>query len=99
MTAAIGRAGISLARDRKYLAVEMEAYAVMLATFRAEREGLVVRGISDLADDRKASTATSCNARRNTFPIGNDETAPAKLVQSGKRCCPELRSALGPELP
>jgi nucleoside phosphorylase len=42
-----------LSRDRKYVAIEMEAYGVMLAASRGETAGFVIRGLSDLADDRK----------------------------------------------
>jgi nucleoside phosphorylase len=44
-----------LSRDRKYLAVEMEAYGVLLGAHRCKTDGLVIRGISDLADERKAA--------------------------------------------
>jgi nucleoside phosphorylase len=40
-------------RDRKYVAVEMEAYGVLLGAHRGEVPGLVIRGISDLANERK----------------------------------------------
>lgn len=43
-------------RDRSYLAIDMESGGVLLAVYEAARatEGLVLRGISDFADERKA---------------------------------------------
>jgi nucleoside phosphorylase len=41
------------ARDRKYKAIEMEAAGVLAATYGQATETLIIRGISDLADDRK----------------------------------------------
>jgi len=43
-----------LNRDRKYLAVEMEAYGVMQSAFDTVESNLVIRGISDFCDDRKS---------------------------------------------
>ena len=40
-------------RDRKYLAIEMEAAGVLCATYGMSTETVIIRGISDLADDRK----------------------------------------------
>jgi nucleoside phosphorylase len=58
-----------LSRDRKYIAVEMEAYGVMLAAYRGETAGFVVRGVSDLADDRKSrmDAATDGGLRRQAM--------------------------------
>jgi nucleoside phosphorylase len=43
-------------RDRSYLTLDMESSGVLLAVYEAARttEGLVLRGVSDFADERKA---------------------------------------------
>jgi nucleoside phosphorylase len=72
-----------LKRDRKYIAVEMEAHGVMLAAHRSKTDSLVIRGISDLADERKAAMDSTGSGAFRRIAMRNAVRVFAALMREG----------------
>ena len=61
------------ARDRKYLAVEMEAAGLMAAGYKqaVAARTLVLRGVSDIADERKAALEDQSTGALRRYAVRN----------------------------
>ncbi|HBP21791.1 MAG TPA: hypothetical protein DEA08_28905 [Planctomycetes bacterium] len=81
-------------RDRKYLAIEMEAAGVVLAGFSTGTPTVVLRGISDLADSRKADLDAVGGGALRRYAMRNALHLLWGLMSSGIVARPEARPAV-----
>lgn len=58
-------------RDRKYKCIEMESYGILLSLSNKKFNSLVIRGISDFADDRKSKLDTNYKGKLRTLAMFN----------------------------
>ncbi len=70
-------------RDRKYIAVEMESFGVLLACARRGNDTFVIRGISDFGDERKKQLDNVEGGSFRTLALEEAISFLGRLIEAG----------------